>query len=175
MRTTCNPAESFAPFFVRARSCQRLERYVRYGPAIPGWPLGLGGLTCALAYSNSPPIGANTIPMAKKRGSTVLGVRIGLPGVSKGCVRGEERGDRRGWYSLPCFQPLLSECRIVSETSASAVRRGPSRRLRTVRRGPSPLTAKGNPKRFRGEIGAAYWLASCASSSPTVCGLPRST
>ena len=38
--------------------------------------------TCELAYSNSPPMGANIIPMAKNRGSTVLGVRIGLVLVS---------------------------------------------------------------------------------------------
>lgn len=34
--------------------------------------------TWALAYKSRPPIGANIIPMTKKRGSTVLGVRIGL-------------------------------------------------------------------------------------------------
>ena len=35
-------------------------------------------LTCELAYSKRPPIGANIIPTMKKRGRTVLGVRIGL-------------------------------------------------------------------------------------------------
>ena len=34
--------------------------------------------TCALAHSSRPPIGANIMPTAKKRGRTVLGVRIGL-------------------------------------------------------------------------------------------------
>lgn len=35
-------------------------------------------LTTALAYSNPPPIGANIIPIMKKSGRTVFGVRIGL-------------------------------------------------------------------------------------------------
>ncbi len=34
--------------------------------------------TCALAHSNKPPIGAKIMPIAKKRGRTVFGVRIGL-------------------------------------------------------------------------------------------------
>ena len=35
-------------------------------------------LTCELAHSNNPPTGAKIMPIAKKRGSTVLGVRMGL-------------------------------------------------------------------------------------------------
>jgi hypothetical protein len=35
-------------------------------------------LTCALAYNKPPPMGANMMPMAKNKGRTVLGVRIGL-------------------------------------------------------------------------------------------------
>ena len=40
----------------------------------------MGGetLTCALAHSRTPPIGANIIPTTKKRGNTLFGVRIGL-------------------------------------------------------------------------------------------------
>ena len=34
-------------------------------------------LTVVLAHSNSPPIGAQMTPIAKKSGITVLGVRIG--------------------------------------------------------------------------------------------------
>ena len=45
-------------------------------------------LTWALAYNRSPPIGANMIPTTKKRGKTVLGVRIGLrQSVLAGVVR----------------------------------------------------------------------------------------
>jgi hypothetical protein len=40
--------------------------------------------TLALAHNSRPPMGANMIPMAKKMGRTVLGVRIGLAGVSAG-------------------------------------------------------------------------------------------
>jgi hypothetical protein len=35
-------------------------------------------LTCELAHMRTPPIGANKIPTMKNRGSTLLGVRIGL-------------------------------------------------------------------------------------------------
>lgn len=34
--------------------------------------------TCELAYINNPPIGANMMPIMKKSGRTVLGVKIGL-------------------------------------------------------------------------------------------------
>jgi len=39
-------------------------------------------LTSALAYSRAPPMGPNMIPTAKKRGRTVLGVRMGLRFIS---------------------------------------------------------------------------------------------
>lgn len=41
-----------------------------------------GPRTVVLAHNNSPPIGANIMPTAKKIGRTVLGVRIGLRFVS---------------------------------------------------------------------------------------------
>lgn len=44
--------------------------------------LVLAWLTVVLAQSNSPPMGANITPIAKKIGSTVFGVRIGLSEVS---------------------------------------------------------------------------------------------
>lgn len=42
----------------------------------------LAWLTVVLAQSKSPPMGANITPIAKKIGSTVFGVRIGLKEVS---------------------------------------------------------------------------------------------
>lgn len=69
------------------------------------------GLTSLLAYSSKPPIGANMIPMAKKRGSTVLGVRIGLENGSQPQDYMEDDDlAGHGVYverSLPCFQTLL--------------------------------------------------------------------
>ena len=63
----------------------------------------------ALDQSNSPPIGANMMPIAKKIGRTVLGVRIGLLGISIASVA---QTSQLGLYSLPCFQSLLSESGI---------------------------------------------------------------
>ena len=40
--------------------------------------------TCELAHSNNPPTGAKTIPMIKKRGRTVFGVRMGLGSLASG-------------------------------------------------------------------------------------------
>lgn len=45
--------------------------------------------TIALAHNSSPPIGAKIMPMAKKIGITVFGVRIGLATISD---RGEMVG-----------------------------------------------------------------------------------
>ena len=39
---------------------------------------GRESLTVELAHSNKPPMGANMMPMPKRIGSTVLGVRMGL-------------------------------------------------------------------------------------------------
>ena len=69
------------------------------------------GLTCELAYSSRPPIGANMIPTMKKRGRTVLGVRIGLHDV----VQPLRLGPTvlvSSEYSLPCFQTLLAKCSV---------------------------------------------------------------
>ena len=44
--------------------------------------LEIGRRTLALAHNSRPPMGANMMPMAKKMGRTVLGVRIGLVEVS---------------------------------------------------------------------------------------------
>ena len=41
--------------------------------------------TFALAYIKAPPIGANMMPTAKKRGKTVLGVRIGCHAFNRCC------------------------------------------------------------------------------------------
>jgi len=60
-----------------------------------------------LAHNKSPPMGANMIPTAKKRGRTVLGVRMGL----KDCVNRFSPQFLRK-YTLPCFQTLLSKRRI---------------------------------------------------------------
>jgi hypothetical protein len=40
--------------------------------------IGQYGLTMELTYNKPPPIGANMMPMVRKRGITVLGVRMGL-------------------------------------------------------------------------------------------------
>lgn len=64
--------------------------------------------TCELAYRSRPPMGAKMMPMEKKRGRTVFGVRIGL-------VCGQHRGFAQWEGSpivddlLPCLQPLLSK------------------------------------------------------------------
>jgi hypothetical protein len=67
-------------------------------------------LTFILAKISSPPMGANMMPMRKKSGSTVFGVRMGLSqGVSYGptLLNG-------ALHVLPCFQSLLPKRRICT-------------------------------------------------------------
>ena len=70
----------------------------------------------ALDHSKSPPIGANMMPIAKKIGMTVLGVRIGLFGISNFSIVQTRELDLN---SLPRFQSLLSESSICVERTMS--------------------------------------------------------
>jgi hypothetical protein len=61
-------------------------------------------------------MGANTIPMPKKSGRTVLGVRIGLDGVSKRSPWHSSYAVQEG-HLLPSLQSLLSKRRVYSSHS----------------------------------------------------------
>lgn len=64
-----NLSRSLAPIVERSGHVQTRAGYEEWMT---------GRLTKELAQRSSPPIGAKTIPMAKKSGRTVFGVRIGL-------------------------------------------------------------------------------------------------
>ena len=65
--------------------------------------------TKELAQSKTPPMGAKTIPTMKKRGSTLLGVKIGLTEASAHKVRQHPMKEQD---SLPSLQSLLPESSI---------------------------------------------------------------
>lgn len=70
--------------------------------------------TVVLAQSNSPPMGANIMPIAKNIGSTVFGVRMGLESVNM--------VDTDGWMlqltAMPSVAAVGTRCLIeVSRVS----------------------------------------------------------